>query len=189
MALFDELKKNAAGFTENMAKKTSTVIETQKLKMKKSALESDLRDCYVMLGTIYAKYLDAMEDEQLKGYDILSKVKTIRKELEHISDELLKAKGAVRCPKCGNEFPETYDFCPKCGEKIKEESLWDDVETVTVEVEDDAYEQEADAANQEADTDTQTDVPEADIVQEETKTEDADCGDDKTDSCNEDIKA
>ena len=189
MALFDELKKNAAGFTENMAKKTSTVIETQKLKMKKTSLESDLRDCYVMLGTIYAKYLDAMQDDQLKGYDILSKVKSIRKELEHISDELLKAKGAVRCPKCGKEFSETFDFCPKCGEKMKADTLWDDVETVTVEVEDDM--------------DGQTDMPQDDIAQddvaqddavqesvpEENESEGTDDGEDKTDACNGDMEA
>ena len=175
MALFDELKKNAAGFTENMAKKTSTVIETQKLKMKKTSLESDLRDCYVMLGTIYAKYLDAMQDDQLKGYDILSKVKSIRRELEHISDELLKAKGAVRCP--------------KCGEKMKADTLWDDVETVTVEVEDDM--------------DGQTDMPQDDIAQddvaqddavqesvpEENESEGTDDGEDKTDACNGDMEA
>ena len=63
MSLLDDLKKSVTDFTENVAQKSTQVIETQKLKMKKSSLESDLRDIYVVLGHLYVRQLGSGFDE------------------------------------------------------------------------------------------------------------------------------
>lgn len=118
MSLFDEIKKNVTDLTENVAKKSSTVIETQKMRMRKSSLESDLRDYYVTLGKLYEKQLSGECSTVAEASEILEKISGARKEIVEIREALMKARGMVRCTACGQDVSREFDFCPKCGTKL-----------------------------------------------------------------------
>ena len=118
MSLFEDFKKNVTDFTENVAKKSSTVIETQKMKLQKSSLESDLRDCYVALGRLYEKRLASGCDELSDEGRLMEKLASVRSSMAHIDEELRKLKGVVRCPGCGQYISKEFDFCPKCGASV-----------------------------------------------------------------------
>lgn len=121
MSIFEDFKKNITDFTENAAKKSSEVIEIQKLKMRKSSLESDLRDCYVALGRLYEKVLTPCGDDDSDEGKLVNKIISIRKSMVDIDAQLRNIKGVVRCPKCGRNISDQYDFCPKCGAAVKAE--------------------------------------------------------------------
>ncbi len=58
MALFDDITKKAAKFTEGAIDKTQELAGVAKLKLKMKNLESDLDDVYVELGKRYFQQLD-----------------------------------------------------------------------------------------------------------------------------------
>ena len=118
MSLFDELKKNVTDFTENVAKKSSEAIEVQKLKMQKSSLESDLRDCYVALGRLYEKRLADGCNPNSGEEQLLRKIASVRKSMTAIDEEQRKLKGVILCGSCGQSVSKDYDFCPKCGARL-----------------------------------------------------------------------
>lgn len=119
MSLFDEIRKNVTDLTENVAKKSSTVIETQKMRMRKTSLESDLRDYYVQLGKLYEKKLAKSEETEEDAAPILDKIEGAKKEIRSIQEALIKARGMVRCTACGQDVSREFDFCPKCGAKLE----------------------------------------------------------------------
>lgn len=121
MTFLDDLKKNVTEITECVAKKSSTVIETQKLKMRKASLESDVRNDYMILGKIYAKVLADQSDESQEGYDVWQKLEAALEAINDIEKELLKTKKMVECSQCKNSVSLDYDFCPKCGATIEKE--------------------------------------------------------------------
>lgn len=119
MSLFDEIRKNVTDLTENVAKKSSTVIETQKMRMRKSSLESDLRDYYVQLGKLYEKKLTKSEETDEEAASALEKIAEAKKEIRSIQEALIKARGMVHCTTCGQDVSREFDFCPKCGAKLE----------------------------------------------------------------------
>ncbi|HIR00601.1 MAG TPA: zinc-ribbon domain-containing protein [Candidatus Scybalocola faecavium] len=122
MSVFDDLKKNVTDFTENVAKKSSVAIETQKLKMKKSSLESDMRDCYIALGRLYEKRLTAQGEKGTEESRIVEQLAQLRASVSQIQEDLRKQKGVVTCPSCGRDVSKAYEFCPKCGAPLKEKA-------------------------------------------------------------------
>ena len=122
MTILNELKENVSDITENVVRKTTEIIETQKLKMNKASIESDIRDAYVSLGRMYEKFLneaaDTIEiDEQ--AAELLEKIAAGKKTVAGINDTLMKAKGLIHCDACGNDVARSSAFCPKCGAKLE----------------------------------------------------------------------
>ena len=118
MSFLDDLKKNVTDLSESVAKKSSEIIETQKLKMQRSSLESDLRDSYVALGRLYEKRLAGSAREGSEEAVLLKKLTSVRASMAKIEDALLKLKGVVTCPGCGQSVSKTFEFCPKCGARM-----------------------------------------------------------------------
>lgn len=75
MALFDDLTKKAAKFTEEAIDKTQELAGVAKLKLKIKNLESDRDDVFVDLGKIFY--------DQLKDQDII-----VDKELESLCQQV-----------------------------------------------------------------------------------------------------
>ncbi|MBB5262938.1 ribosomal protein L37AE/L43A [Catenibacillus scindens] len=122
MSLLDDLKKSVTDFTENVAQKSTQVIETQKLKMKKSSLESDLRDIYVVLGHLYVRQLGSGFDEGSEEGRLLKRLNETRSAIASIEDELRQRKGMIICPGCRESVSADFDYCPKCGAKLAKEA-------------------------------------------------------------------
>ncbi len=119
MSVFDDLKKNVTDFTENVAKKSSVAIETQKLKMKKSSLESDMRDCYIALGRLYEKRLADQDEKGTEEEKLVEDLARIRGSISEIQESLRQQKGVITCPSCGRDVSKVYEFCPKCGTPLR----------------------------------------------------------------------
>ena len=92
MSFLDELKKNVSDITETVAKKSSVVIENQKLKVNKMGLKMDLVDAYEALGRIYEKELLAREGETFSEEvtELLEEIAAAKKAIEAIDETLKK---------------------------------------------------------------------------------------------------
>ena len=126
MSLLDDLKKGVTDFTENVAQKSTQVIETQKLKMRKSSLENDLRDIYVVLGHLYVRQMGAGFDQDSEEGRLLRRLNETRNAIASIEEELRQKKGMIVCPGCRESVSADFDYCPKCGAKLAKEASSDE---------------------------------------------------------------
>ena len=93
MALFEDLTKKAAKFTEEAIDKTQELAGVAKIKLKIKNLESDRDDVYRDLGRYYFKLLEeenAMDEEvsemRRKIYDFDYQIEQLNKELDEVKD-------------------------------------------------------------------------------------------------------
>lgn len=89
MALFDDLTKKAAKFTEEAIDKTQELAGTAKTKLKIKNLESDRDDVYRELGKYYFHLLEDQNsiDEEISEmrrriYDYDAEIEELKKEIE-----------------------------------------------------------------------------------------------------------
>lgn len=89
MALFDDLTKKAAKFTEEAIDKTQELAGTAKMKLKIKNLESDRDDVYRDLGKYYFELLKDQNsiDEEIaemrsRIYDYDAEIEELKKEIE-----------------------------------------------------------------------------------------------------------
>ena len=122
MSLLDDLKKNVTDFSESVARKSSEIIENQKLKMQRSSLEGDLRDCYVALGRLYEKRLSGGTEKDTEEEKLLEKLNHVKTRMTEIEEQLRQLKGVVQCPGCGQSVSQNFEFCPQCGARISGQS-------------------------------------------------------------------
>lgn len=93
MALFDELTKKAAKFTEEAIDKTQELAGVAKIKLKIKNLETDRDEVYCELGRHYFKLLEdeqAMDDNvsemRRKIYDFDYQIEQLKIELDEVKD-------------------------------------------------------------------------------------------------------
>ncbi|MFR7590988.1 MAG: hypothetical protein ACLUVC_06035 [Longibaculum sp.] len=89
MALFDDLTKKAAKFTEEAIDKTQELAGTAKIKLKIKNLESDRDDVYRDLGKYYFHLLEDQNsiDEEISEmrrriYDYDAEIEELKKEID-----------------------------------------------------------------------------------------------------------
>ena len=89
MALFDDLTKKAAKFTEEAIDKTQELAGTAKIKLKIKNLESDRDDVYRDLGKYYFQLLEDQnsideEDAEMRHriYDFEAEIDELKKEID-----------------------------------------------------------------------------------------------------------
>ena len=120
MATFEDLKKGISDVSETIAKKACEVVSVQKLKMKKSSLESDIRKDFVALGKLYFEKMGesgVIDDDALEYYQ---KITEAQESLEEIKAKIEKMSGEKVCKSCGNKTTLDTVYCPKCGTKFEE---------------------------------------------------------------------
>ena len=93
MALFEELTKKAAKFTEEAIDKTQELAGVAKIKLKIKNLETDRDEVYCELGKYYFKLLEeeqAMDEDvsemRRKVYDFDYQIEQLKKELDEVKD-------------------------------------------------------------------------------------------------------
>lgn len=89
MALFDDITKTAARFTEGAIDKTQELASTAKIKLKIKNLESDRDDVYTELGKYYFLLLEEQNsvDENVaemrnRIYDLNAEIEELKKEMD-----------------------------------------------------------------------------------------------------------
>lgn len=88
MALFDDLTKKAAKFTEEAIDKTQEFAGTAKTKLKIKNLESDRDDVYRELGEYYFRLLEDQNSVDAEVADMRSRIYDLNAEIEDLKKEL-----------------------------------------------------------------------------------------------------
>ena len=89
MALFDDLTKKAAKFTEKTIEKSSELADTAKTKVSIKSAEADLDDQFIELGKLYYEVLnkDNVFDE---AAPVVQKIDEINQRIENLKSSLEK---------------------------------------------------------------------------------------------------
>lgn len=90
MALFDDLGKKAAKFTEKTIEKSSELADAAKTKVSIKSAQADLDDQYIELGKLYYNLLtkDNVYDE--KTAPIIQEIESINARIKELEDNLNK---------------------------------------------------------------------------------------------------
>jgi hypothetical protein len=93
MALFDDLSKKAAKFTETAIDKTKELAGTAELKLKKKNLETDLDEAFATFGKYYYQLLkdeDSVNEEEaemkMKIEDLKASIEDVEKQIEEVKN-------------------------------------------------------------------------------------------------------
>ncbi|WP_455683938.1 hypothetical protein [Thomasclavelia sp.] len=92
MALFDDLSKKAAKFTEKTIEKSSELADTAKLKISIKSAQSDLDEQFIELGKVYYEMIckDNVFDENTAK--IVQQIDNIKDKINELEDQLKKVK-------------------------------------------------------------------------------------------------
>ena len=120
MAFFDGLGKKFTETVDVVGKKTSDMVEIQKLRSQISSLEKNIDKNYVELGKL-------MFEKYQNGEDLSDEAKAYCEEItgsavliEEYKAEIADIKGLRICPGCGEAAANDVVFCPKCGAKVED---------------------------------------------------------------------
>lgn len=125
MAFLDDLKKEIADVSEKLTKKSGEIVEVQKLKMKKSSLESDVKKNYMQLGQLYFQHMKASGVIDEAAEEFFQNIVDANEAIDEIKVKLDQMSTDKVCSVCGEKSPKTMAFCPYCGTKfeaVKEEA-------------------------------------------------------------------
>lgn len=118
----NEYVKNAkdflAGATQKVVEKSGTLYSTTKLSLKISKLKAEIDENYKKIGNIvYSNY--AGKDIEADDVETLcAAIQNMYNEIDEVSAEIAKLKGAIVCDVCGSEIQKGSSFCAKCGREI-----------------------------------------------------------------------
>lgn len=92
MALFDDLSKKAAKFTEKTIEKSSELADTAKLKISIKSAQADLDEQFIELGKIYYEMIckDNVFDENTMK--IIQEIDSIKSKIEGLENNLKNVK-------------------------------------------------------------------------------------------------
>ncbi len=117
MGFFENTAEKAKEVFEETGKVANEVLETQKLKFKRSSIESEIRTNLEKLGK-YA-YLSKMKggDFSEQSEQLCEEIKALIEEEKAIDLELAERKGKKLCS-CGAYNIKDAKFCNECGKEI-----------------------------------------------------------------------
>ena len=87
MALFDDLTKKAAKFTEKTIEKSSELVDT---KVSIKSAEADLDDQFIELGKLYYEVLNKDNVFDEKAAPVVQKIDEINQRIENLKSSLEK---------------------------------------------------------------------------------------------------
>lgn len=90
MALFDDLGKKAAKFTEKTIEKSSELADTAKTKVSIKSAQADLDDQYIELGKLYYNLLTKDDVYDEKTAPIIQEIESINARIKELEDNLNK---------------------------------------------------------------------------------------------------
>lgn len=90
MALFDDLTKKAAKFTEKTIEKSSELVDTAKTKVSIKSAEADLDDQFIELGKLYYEVLNKDNVFDEKAAPVVQKIDEINQRIENLKSSLEK---------------------------------------------------------------------------------------------------
>lgn len=121
MDLIEKLSDAVARSIEDFGKKSSEVIEVNKMRLTISKREREIEELYKKLGLhIYnhmQKY-DSITKEEIGIY--MEKIFHLQKNIEALEKLVVNILDIKYCPNCKVEFDEEISYCPLCGKYIRD---------------------------------------------------------------------
>ena len=110
------------GFWEDdvntVERKSEEVVKISKLKFQISKIKNELNTCYGSLGRhIYQARKNGVSDEQYEQ-ELICKISALHEELNTVTEELNRTKGARPCVQCGQVNEVSNEFCSRCGARL-----------------------------------------------------------------------
>ena len=115
MDFFNKIGKTATSAYKVTADKTGKIAKEIKLKVKVDTLKSNVTKLYTKIGETVC---NNPESEEIKKY--VEEIGQLQKEIEDISEEIIKLKDSKKCKNCQSIIDKDDDFCPKCGNRQQE---------------------------------------------------------------------
>lgn len=177
MAFLDDVKKGLTDVSETIVKKSTELVEIQKLKMKKTSLESDIKRDYALLGKLYFAKMEAdgTQGETPEAAEYFERIVQARDAVEEVKLQISKLNHEKSCRACGAKVSMDTIYCPKCGTRFEDEDeTEEDVESPSEETSEAAQpESEASDSAQESEETAATDESAAEETSEENEADEA----------------
>ena len=90
MALFDDLTKKAAKFTEKTIEKSSELVDTTKIKISIKSAEADLDEQFIELGKLYYEVLNKDNVFDEKAAPIVQEIDEIKARIDSLKESIEK---------------------------------------------------------------------------------------------------
>ncbi len=119
MAILDDVKKGLTDVSETIVKKSNEIVEVQKLKLKKSSLEKDIREAYLELGKMYYKHIEKDGAADENAQDAYTRIVEAKEAVAELTAKLEQFSRERTCPVCGEKSSKDMVYCPHCGHKFE----------------------------------------------------------------------
>ncbi len=90
MALFDDLTKKAAKFTEKTMEKSSELVDTTKTKISIKSAEADLDEQFIGLGKLYYEVLNKDNVFDEKAAPVVQEIDEIKARIDSLKESIEK---------------------------------------------------------------------------------------------------
>lgn len=90
MALFDDLTKKAAKFTEKTIEKSSEFVDTTKIKISIKSAEADLDEQFIELGKLYYEVLNKDNVFDEKAAPVVQEIDEIKARIDSLKESIEK---------------------------------------------------------------------------------------------------
>ena len=117
MGVLDNTVSTAKEVIGTVGKKTSEVVEAQRIKWGISDRKSKIGKLYTSLGEMYYQSV-AGKGDLSEAADVIRRIGEKQNEIEGLEAQLAALKNMRRCPSCGAVNKENAGFCDQCGEKL-----------------------------------------------------------------------
>lgn len=115
------VSNGASSVANNVAKKSSDLVEVSKLSVSVASEEDKIKNFYNEIGKlIYEKFENEEDFKENLDEDILDKcneIRSIKDSIVTLKEKMKELKNIKVCPNCKTEMKLETQFCPKCGEK------------------------------------------------------------------------
>ena len=92
MALFDDLTKKVAKFTEKTIEKSSELADTAKTKVSIKSAEADLDDQFIELGKLYYEVLNK---DNVERRDLVAELEGVVQKIDEINQRIENLKSSL----------------------------------------------------------------------------------------------
>ncbi|SDK15462.1 SIR2 family protein [Natronincola ferrireducens] len=122
MGFMDKLSDALSQSVEEIGKKSSEIIEVNKLSMNIGKKEREMEKLFLELGEYVYRNLQEYNYISRDNAEIyMHKIAYLEKEIDTLEKLALNIKKIRYCPRCKEEFDgEEVSYCPICGKYIRE---------------------------------------------------------------------
>lgn len=120
MDFIDKVSVAVAEVGKEVSKKAKDVADITNLNLQYKTASEDLEKLYAVLGKKYFKENYEKDEEEVGSayYNSMKLIKVQADKVASLRDELITAKGAVKCNNCGRAVDKNSTYCPECGSKM-----------------------------------------------------------------------